>query len=175
MDSANDVDPSSPSSPATTGAERTGANAVSKRYRPIPAKTFQCRGYGECRMVFSRSEHLARHIRYDFPSKLDFISIRNAYIHPRSIACMRLNRAYMWFKCRSLFLRVSIVPWFLTFDPGFCWIYVMRDANAASSHVGNIPANVHSPVIVGSSSRGSITFDSMLRRFMRISKSLMSR
>lgn len=40
---------------------------------------------------------------------------------------------------------------------------------------GNIPANVHSPVIVGSSSRGSITFDSMLRRFMRISKSLMSR
>lgn len=35
-----------------------------KRYRPAPAKTFQCRGYGECRMVFSRSEHLARHIRY---------------------------------------------------------------------------------------------------------------
>ncbi|EKM83329.1 hypothetical protein AGABI1DRAFT_125783 [Agaricus bisporus var. burnettii JB137-S8] len=34
-----------------------------KRYRPAPAKTFQCRGYGECRMVFSRSEHLARHIR----------------------------------------------------------------------------------------------------------------
>ncbi|KAI6027183.1 hypothetical protein EDC04DRAFT_168963 [Pisolithus marmoratus] len=36
---------------------------VSKRYRPAPAKTFQCRGYGDCRMVFSRSEHLARHIR----------------------------------------------------------------------------------------------------------------
>ncbi|KAK7028956.1 Up in starvation [Paramarasmius palmivorus] len=36
---------------------------VNKRYRPTPAKTFQCRGYGECRMVFSRSEHLARHIR----------------------------------------------------------------------------------------------------------------
>ncbi|TFK35947.1 hypothetical protein BDQ12DRAFT_610720, partial [Crucibulum laeve] len=36
---------------------------VNKRYRPAPAKTFQCRGYGECRMVFSRSEHLARHIR----------------------------------------------------------------------------------------------------------------
>ncbi|THV02872.1 hypothetical protein K435DRAFT_562601, partial [Dendrothele bispora CBS 962.96] len=34
-----------------------------KRYRPAPAKTFQCRGYGDCRMVFSRSEHLARHIR----------------------------------------------------------------------------------------------------------------
>ncbi|KAJ7824246.1 hypothetical protein B0H14DRAFT_2316199, partial [Mycena olivaceomarginata] len=34
-----------------------------KRYRSAPAKTFQCAGHGECRMVFSRSEHLARHIR----------------------------------------------------------------------------------------------------------------
>jgi hypothetical protein len=40
-----------------------GAN---RRYRPAPAKTFQCRGYGDCRMVFSRSEHLARHIRFVF-------------------------------------------------------------------------------------------------------------
>jgi hypothetical protein len=39
------------------------SHGVNKRYRPAPAKTFQCRGYGECRMVFSRSEHLARHIR----------------------------------------------------------------------------------------------------------------
>ncbi|KAJ7501045.1 hypothetical protein B0H11DRAFT_1713924, partial [Mycena galericulata] len=45
-----------PSSVAASGG-------VGKRYRPAPAKTFQCRGYGECRMVFSRSEHLARHIR----------------------------------------------------------------------------------------------------------------
>ncbi|KAJ7081029.1 hypothetical protein C8R44DRAFT_823956, partial [Mycena epipterygia] len=30
---------------------------------PLIAKTFQCRGFGECRMVSSRSEHLARHIR----------------------------------------------------------------------------------------------------------------
>ncbi|KAJ7701172.1 hypothetical protein B0H17DRAFT_1195458 [Mycena rosella] len=36
---------------------------VGKRYRPASGKTFQCRGFGECRMVFSRSEHLARHIR----------------------------------------------------------------------------------------------------------------
>lgn len=27
------------------------------------AKVFQCTGFGECNMVFSRSEHLARHIR----------------------------------------------------------------------------------------------------------------
>ncbi|KAF8839082.1 hypothetical protein BDN67DRAFT_906254 [Paxillus ammoniavirescens] len=40
-----------------------GSGGINKRYRPAPAKTFQCRGYGECRMVFSRSEHLARHIR----------------------------------------------------------------------------------------------------------------
>ena len=39
---------------------------VNRRYRPAPAKTFQCRGYGDCRMVFSRSEHLARHIRSVF-------------------------------------------------------------------------------------------------------------
>ena len=47
-------------------------STVNKRYRPAPAKTFQCRGYGECRMVFSRSEHLARHIRYALP-RLGFL------------------------------------------------------------------------------------------------------
>ncbi|KDR71388.1 hypothetical protein GALMADRAFT_214025 [Galerina marginata CBS 339.88] len=52
---ANGSVPNMPGSGAVTG--------VNKRYRPAPAKTFQCRGYGECRMVFSRSEHLARHIR----------------------------------------------------------------------------------------------------------------
>ncbi|KAI0294680.1 hypothetical protein B0F90DRAFT_1639687, partial [Multifurca ochricompacta] len=36
---------------------------INRRFRPAPTKTFQCRGYGDCRMVFSRSEHLARHIR----------------------------------------------------------------------------------------------------------------
>ncbi|KAJ7737444.1 hypothetical protein DFH07DRAFT_753013, partial [Mycena maculata] len=45
-------------------APPTGSGGgVGKRYRTPSAKTFQCRGYGECRMVFSRSEHLARHIR----------------------------------------------------------------------------------------------------------------
>ncbi|KAJ7114203.1 hypothetical protein C8R43DRAFT_128590 [Mycena crocata] len=41
----------------------SGTGSPPKRYRSAPAKTFQCAGYGECRMVFSRSEHLARHIR----------------------------------------------------------------------------------------------------------------
>ncbi|KAJ4477475.1 hypothetical protein J3R30DRAFT_3486405 [Lentinula aciculospora] len=50
---ASAVNPSSDPSNATT----------TKRSRPTPSKTFQCRNYGDCRMVFSRSEHLARHIR----------------------------------------------------------------------------------------------------------------
>ncbi|KAF9522959.1 hypothetical protein CPB83DRAFT_776262, partial [Crepidotus variabilis] len=45
------------------GHSASNGGSASKRYRPAPAKTFQCRGYGECRMVFSRSEHLARHVR----------------------------------------------------------------------------------------------------------------
>ncbi|KAG8902902.1 hypothetical protein FRB99_003961 [Tulasnella sp. 403] len=52
-----------PSNPAQQNAQPAPASGVTKRYRPAPAKTFQCRGFGECRMVFSRSEHLARHIR----------------------------------------------------------------------------------------------------------------
>ncbi|KAI0261775.1 hypothetical protein BC834DRAFT_428757 [Gloeopeniophorella convolvens] len=52
-----------PPNPAATAAAAAAAQGVNRRYRPAPAKTFQCRGYGDCRMVFSRSEHLARHIR----------------------------------------------------------------------------------------------------------------
>ncbi|KAI1787742.1 hypothetical protein LXA43DRAFT_1163490 [Ganoderma leucocontextum] len=50
-----------PNDPRNASAASSGVGKT--RYRPAPAKTFQCRGYGECRMVFSRSEHLARHIR----------------------------------------------------------------------------------------------------------------
>ncbi|KAI0355276.1 hypothetical protein OH77DRAFT_1496378 [Trametes cingulata] len=53
--------PTSPHDMRNNPAASTGVGKT--RYRPAPAKTFQCRGYGECRMVFSRSEHLARHIR----------------------------------------------------------------------------------------------------------------
>ncbi|KAF7329154.1 hypothetical protein MKEN_00176000 [Mycena kentingensis (nom. inval.)] len=54
---------SSPATAIPTSAPLAATSGVAKRYRPAQAKTFQCRGYGECRMVFSRSEHLARHIR----------------------------------------------------------------------------------------------------------------
>ncbi|KAF8352148.1 hypothetical protein F5887DRAFT_15115 [Amanita rubescens] len=57
-----DRSPSDPPDMATL-LVATQPPGVTKRYRPTPAKTFQCRGFGDCRMVFSRSEHLARHIR----------------------------------------------------------------------------------------------------------------
>lgn len=54
----------SPATPQSAAAQGQGGGATpAKRYRSTPAKTFQCTGFGECRMVFSRSEHLARHIR----------------------------------------------------------------------------------------------------------------
>ncbi|KLO19661.1 hypothetical protein SCHPADRAFT_935154 [Schizopora paradoxa] len=50
--------------PLTPPSNPTSRDAgVAKRVRAAPAKTFQCKGYGDCRMVFSRSEHLARHVR----------------------------------------------------------------------------------------------------------------
>ncbi|KAL1743028.1 hypothetical protein HDZ31DRAFT_41884 [Schizophyllum fasciatum] len=82
MDAAEHSDQDANQQPASNGADMAAAvlaspnvngtalrpsaapdSGVNKRYRPAPAKTFQCRGYGDCRMVFSRSEHLARHIR----------------------------------------------------------------------------------------------------------------
>ncbi|KAG2021322.1 STE-12 alpha [Coprinopsis cinerea AmutBmut pab1-1] len=49
--------------PPPSATTTTTTAAGTKRYRPAPTKTFQCRGFGDCTMVFSRSEHLARHIR----------------------------------------------------------------------------------------------------------------
>ncbi|KAG9120629.1 hypothetical protein FRC07_003810 [Ceratobasidium sp. 392] len=42
-------------------AKKPGVGPV--RTRAAPSKTFVCRGFGDCSMVFSRSEHLARHVR----------------------------------------------------------------------------------------------------------------
>ncbi|KAK9434372.1 hypothetical protein V1505DRAFT_302096 [Lipomyces doorenjongii] len=38
-------------------------STTSRRSKSRPAKVFQCSGYGNCHMTFTRSEHLARHIR----------------------------------------------------------------------------------------------------------------
>ncbi|KAI7867944.1 hypothetical protein BDF14DRAFT_1725485 [Spinellus fusiger] len=37
--------------------------SLQQQKRSTGQKTFQCQGYGTCTMSFSRSEHLARHIR----------------------------------------------------------------------------------------------------------------
>jgi hypothetical protein len=69
--SASPVDATNPQPGSDGGAGASSSNPQQvalpppgKRYRSTPAKTFQCKGFGDCRMVFSRSEHLARHIRY---------------------------------------------------------------------------------------------------------------
>jgi hypothetical protein len=40
------------------------SGSVSKKTKTKSNKVFQCTGYGDCTMQFTRSEHLARHIRY---------------------------------------------------------------------------------------------------------------
>lgn len=48
----------------TRGKKRKSADSFGTSGRSSgQAKVFQCTGFGECNMVFSRSEHLARHIR----------------------------------------------------------------------------------------------------------------
>ncbi|KAL9714582.1 Up in starvation [Leucoagaricus gongylophorus] len=63
MPGAADQQPQQPQPQPQQQQQQQQPQSGLKRSRPAPAKTFQCRGYGECRMVFSRSEHLARHIR----------------------------------------------------------------------------------------------------------------
>ncbi|KAH3903504.1 Usv1p SCDLUD_001145 [Saccharomycodes ludwigii] len=44
------------------GTQDNSTNRRPKRKRGSP-KVFQCHGYGDCKMVFTRAEHLARHVR----------------------------------------------------------------------------------------------------------------
>ncbi|KAG8746123.1 hypothetical protein FRC10_005989 [Ceratobasidium sp. 414] len=61
--STSPLAPSSSLTPddAVSRAKKPGVGPV--RTRTAPSKTFVCRGFGDCSMVFSRSEHLARHVR----------------------------------------------------------------------------------------------------------------
>lgn len=52
----------SPLSPPLSA--KSGKESSLVKRTPSSAKSFQCKGYGDCKMVFSRCEHLARHIRY---------------------------------------------------------------------------------------------------------------
>ncbi|EIE80151.1 hypothetical protein G6F46_006749 [Rhizopus delemar] len=48
----------------TTMTPSTSTSSLkAKRTRSKEPKLFQCTGYGDCKMVFTRSEHLARHTR----------------------------------------------------------------------------------------------------------------
>ncbi|KAI8979318.1 hypothetical protein BDF20DRAFT_820337 [Mycotypha africana] len=57
---------SSSTSPTVTRASAATGNTAShhpKKTRSTKPKLFQCTGFGDCHMVFTRSEHLARHTR----------------------------------------------------------------------------------------------------------------
>jgi len=49
------------SRPGSSSKDSTGAI---KKPKTKSTKVFQCTGYGDCTMQFTRSEHLARHIRF---------------------------------------------------------------------------------------------------------------
>jgi hypothetical protein len=53
---------------ASSGGSRPGSSSkesgpLVKKAKTKSTKVFQCTGYGDCHMQFTRSEHLARHIR----------------------------------------------------------------------------------------------------------------
>lgn len=61
-------EPTMPSPPPTSDGRQSQPNFTPDGNPIVPVgisggKMFQCRGYGECDKVFTRSEHLARHVR----------------------------------------------------------------------------------------------------------------
>lgn len=149
----------SPSSLAS-GGPPSAANST-KRYRPAPAKTFQCRGYGECRMVFSRSEHLARHIRY-----APFLPLR------RLSSSIVVYLAFM--PCDVRRISGDALEAFAS------ELAVVDDALSPAVPAaddlppGSTPANGRSLATAASSSRASTTSVSMRRRSMPTSRSRMT-
>src|SRR5579859_390861 len=53
-----------PQSSSRPGSSHRDTGAAPKKPKSKSTKIFQCTGYGDCTMQFTRSEHLARHIRY---------------------------------------------------------------------------------------------------------------
>ena len=65
-----------PSPPLSNGERQTSQNFTPDGVPIVPVgvsggKMFRCRGYGECDKVFTRSEHLARHVRLVYKLLVD--------------------------------------------------------------------------------------------------------
>jgi hypothetical protein len=61
-DTTNSAAPAASSSYKGKSVAAVDTASVQRLKRPA-SKVFRCTGYGDCNMTFSRSEHLARHVR----------------------------------------------------------------------------------------------------------------
>jgi hypothetical protein len=71
------------SRPGSSSKDSTGAI---KKQKTKSTKVFQCTGYGDCTMQFTRSEHLARHIRFVLQSECVVDGLENIRANVHSIA-----------------------------------------------------------------------------------------
>ena len=71
------------SRPGSSSKDSTGAI---KKPKTKSTKVFQCTGYGDCTMQFTRSEHLARHIRFVLQRECVVDGLENIRVNVRSIA-----------------------------------------------------------------------------------------
>src|SRR5271154_3599953 len=71
------------SRPGSSSKDSTGAI---KKPKTKSTKVFQCTGYGDCTMQFTRSEHLARHIRFVLQSECVVDELENIRVNVHSIA-----------------------------------------------------------------------------------------
>ncbi|GAA5837800.1 hypothetical protein JCM9279_006863 [Rhodotorula babjevae] len=66
--STSTAPPPAPAPPAPplehkSASDEDGSQLSQSQLKKQPAKLFRCTGFGECQMTFTRSEHLARHVR----------------------------------------------------------------------------------------------------------------
>lgn len=115
---------------------------VGRRHRTVPAKTFKCTGFGDCAMVFSRSEHLARHVRWVL------CSIFASFAFPTSSSFLP-----------SFHIRPVLLPRASCAHAILC------------SYPGSTPANARSRATAPSSSRASTTCASTRRPCTRTAPS----
>src|ERR1700737_739660 len=66
------------------GSSSKDQGSAPKKPKTKSTKVFQCTGYGDCTMQFTRSEHLARHIRY--VAYEEFFEIENTPVNVLFIA-----------------------------------------------------------------------------------------